>query len=296
MLLSCLCIQNSVTNLTLCNVKRMQQNSKLQDDELDLGEMIAALWSHKIFIVLITGLFTFLSGYYALTTDKEYTAVAVFQIENTKNSGFNIPTELGAIASLAGLGAGIQKSGSEILIERAYGREFILRVLEKFSLDLDPFFNFYDPNYKDPVWKATIKKLIGWQKTQLEKKALVEHNVTETYREYVDFQETDAGAISIAVTHEDPAKAADYANGFMIELKQLVERESAAAKSRRLNYLSETLADALQEMDRAQKNLKDYALENSTLAQTNFISGSLKLDEIRMEKRKVEEIANYSQF
>ena len=78
----------------------------------------------------------------------------------------------------------------------------------------------------------------------------------------------------------------------MIELKQLVERESAAAKSRRLNYLSETLADALQEMDRAQKNLKDYALENSTLAQTNFISGSLKLDEIRMEKRKVQEIAN----
>ena len=147
----------------------MQQNSKLQDDELDLGEMIAALWSHKIFIVLITGLFTFLSGYYALTTDKEYTAVAVFQIEDTKNSGFNIPTELGAIASLAGLGAGIQKSGSEILIERAYGREFILRVLEKFSLDLDPFFNFYDPNYKDPVWKATIKKLIGWQKTQREK-------------------------------------------------------------------------------------------------------------------------------
>ena len=62
----------------------MQQNSKLQDDELDLGEMIAALWSHKIFIVLITGLFTFLSGYYALTTDKEYTAVAVFQIEDTK--------------------------------------------------------------------------------------------------------------------------------------------------------------------------------------------------------------------
>ena len=127
---------------------------------------------------------------------------------------------------------------------------------------------------------------------QLEKKAIIEHNVIENYREYINFQETDAGAISLAVTHEDPAKAADYANGFMIELKQLVEREGAAAKSRRLNYLSETLADALQEMDRAQKNLKDYALENSALAQTNFISGSLKLDEIRMEKRKVQEIAN----
>ena len=63
-------------------------------------------------------------------------------------------------------------------------------------------------------------------------------------------------------------------------------------KQLRLNYLSETLADALQEMEKAQKNLKDYALENSAMAQENFISDSLKLDEIRMEKRKVKEIAD----
>ena len=44
-------------------------------------------------------------------------------------------------------------------------------------------------------------------------------------------------------------------------------------------------------MERTQKALKDYALENSTLAQEFFLSGSLKLDDIRMEKRKVEEIS-----
>ena len=78
----------------------------------------------------------------------------------------------------------------------------------------------------------------------------------------------------------------------MEEIRQMVESDSKTAQDLRLTYLSETLADALQEMEDAQKNLKNYALENSALAQENFISDSLKLDQIRMEKRKVQEIAD----
>ncbi len=78
----------------------------------------------------------------------------------------------------------------------------------------------------------------------------------------------------------------------MEEIRKLVEEESKTSQKRRLNYLSETLADALQEMEKAQKNLKNYALENSAMAQENFISDSLKLDQIRMEQRKVKEIAD----
>ena len=59
----------------------------------------------------------------------------------------------------------------------------------------------------------------------------------------------------------------------MEEVKQLVEFESDKEQELRLTYLSETLADALQDMEEAQKNLKQYALENSALAQENFISG-----------------------
>ena len=103
---------------------------------------------------------------------------------------------------------------------------------------------------------------------------------------------TDVGAMKISVSHSDPKKAANYANKFMEEIRRLVENESISAQDLRLSYLSETLADALQEMEKAQKNLKNYALENSAMAQENFISDSLKLDQIRMEKRKVAEIAD----
>ena len=124
------------------------------------------------------------------------------------------------------------------------------------------------------------------------KNAIIENNVLHNYRENVVFELTDSGAIEILVTHIDSEKASYYANSFMEQVRQMVEKESRAAQEHRLNYLSETLADALQEMEKAQKNLKDYALANSAMAQENFISDSLKLDQLRMEQRKVKEIAD----
>jgi len=273
----------------------MSNNSDIEDDELGPRELLAVLWSHKILITLFTGLSIFLAGHHALTTEKKFTAKAVFQIEQTDtSSNFNLPKELGGLASLAGIADLGNMSSSEILLERATGREFIINVQRKFSLDQDPYFNSYitGSEYKDPFWKATIKKIIGWQKTELEKKAIIEFNVLKGFRENVLFELTEGGAIVISVTHANPQKASFYANNVMEEIRQMVESESKTAQDLRLTYLSETLADALQEMEDAQKNLKNYALENSALAQENFISDSLKLDQIRMEKRKVQEIAD----
>ncbi|MDC3003352.1 Wzz/FepE/Etk N-terminal domain-containing protein [Paracoccaceae bacterium] len=271
----------------------MSQKSDPADDELDLGELVAALWAHKLLITLLTGLSIFLAGYHTLTTEKKFTAKSVFQIEqNGGSSGLNLSGELGALASLAGFSAAQVTSSTDILLERAKGREFILDMKTKFSIDRDPYFNTYDPDYKDPFWRAAIKKIIGWQTTELEKNAIIESNVLDNYRKNVQFGLTNGGAIEISVTHIDPQKASHYTNGFMEEVRQMVEEESNASQALRLNYLSETLADALQEMEETQKNLKNYALKNSTMAQENFISDSLKLDQIRMEQRKVKEIAD----
>lgn len=271
----------------------MSNNANLIDDEIDLGELLAVLWSHKLLITLLTGLSIFLAGYYALSITKKFTASAIFQIDQSNNGRtLSISGELGALASLAGFSTANPRSGSEVLLERAAGREFIIDMQKKFAFDKDTFFNSYDPDYNDPFWKSTVKKLIGWEKTDNEKSALIEKKIINSYRENVVFEQTDGGAISVSVTHTDPRKASMYANSIMEEIRLLVENESTSAQDLRLDYLSETLADALQEMEEAQEKLKNYALENSTMARENFISDSLKLDEIRMEKRKVEEIAD----
>ena len=85
-----------------------EQFEHQQDDEINLAELFASLWSHKILIGLITGFSIFFSGYYTVTVDKEYTASAVFEIKENDANGLNIPGELGAIASLAGFGGSVK--------------------------------------------------------------------------------------------------------------------------------------------------------------------------------------------
>ena len=267
----------------------MPVNLKSENDEINLFEILAALWAHKIIIVLLTTLSVFISGYYLVSKTKKFTASAIFQIEQQNNTAFNVSGELGALASLAGFG-GDSASSTATLFERVKTREFILRLKNKSLLEYDPYFNTYDPNSKDPFWKAKIKELLGWQKTKAERNDLIENTIIKNYQSNVNVGNSDGGAIVISVTHIDPTKAANYANTFMEQIKNLVQQDSDAAQELRLSYLSETLADALQDMELAQKNLKDYALKNSALAQENFISGSLQLDEIRMERRKVGEI------
>lgn len=270
----------------------MSKNSNAQSEEIDLKEILAALWAHKILIFLVTSLFLFFSVYHILNTTKKFTARAIFQIQEQSKSGISLPGDLGALASLAGLTGGGGAEDPNVLLERFAGREFILNLSESSSLANDTYFNTFDPDYKDPMWKAQIKKILGWQKTEAEKTAIIENNIIQNFKQNVFFEKTKSGTIKILVTHVSPEKAANYANNFMEEIRLLVKDEKNKDQDVRLTYLSETLADALQDMEQAQEELKNYALKNSALAQENFISGSLKLDEIRMEKRKVEEIAN----
>lgn len=269
----------------------MSKNSNPEIDEIDFREILAAIWAHKILIFLISSLCTFYAGYHSLTIEKKFTAEAIFQLDQKTNSNFNIAGEM-ALASIAGLASGNRiNSGTEALLERLSGREFILTAIRNSALDDDPYFNNYSQNYSDPLWKATIKKLIGWQKPFFDQKLLIENTMVNNYRGSVNYDQTEAGAIKISVTHTKPEKASDYANKLMESVRLFVQKENESSQMEQLAYLSETLADALQDMEIAQQNLKDYALKNSIIAEENFISGSLKLNEIRDEKRKVEDIS-----
>ena len=182
----------------------MSQNSKLEDDEIDLRELFAALWSHNLLIIVFTGISIFFAGYYSLNVEKQFTARSVFQIEENRNrAGFSLTGELSALASIAGFSSAGGSSNTGVLFERATSREFILDMKDSLSLEHDPYFNSYDPDYKDPFWKAAIKQLIGWQKTEAEKNALIEANIIKNYKESVLFDPTKNDVTRLKF-HVDP--------------------------------------------------------------------------------------------
>ena len=178
------------------------------NNDLDLGELIAALWAHKIIIVAITLISIGVSGYNTIKSEKKYTAKSIFQINEQEQPGFNFSGELGALASLAGFSSGITNS-SRSLIERVTAREFIINASKVVSLENDPYFNTFNPNYEDPLWKAQIKKIIGWQKTKVDQKAIIENNVISGFNSAVEIKEKDSGALVISVTHNNAQKASN---------------------------------------------------------------------------------------
>ena len=267
----------------------MADTSYQNNDEIDLSELIAIIWSHKIWVGLVTVLSIFICGYYAINVQKYYTARAIFEVEqNNRSSGLNLNNELGALASLAGL-SGTTGSSTEVLLERVMQREFILEASEGLLLRNDPFFQTYKAEAKEPLWKAQIKKLIGWEKSTQDVELIIEETIQKNFRNNIRAEATNAGAIVISVTHIDPNVAANYANQIMEQIRQTVTKEDEKSKKLRLSYLAETLADALQDMETAQGNIKNYTLENSAAAQENFIVGSLQLDSLRIERREAGE-------
>ena len=76
----------------------------------------------------------------------------------------------------------------------------------------------------------------------------------------------------------------------MEEIRLLIQKKIAHLKLQDYIFVRD-FSGCSSRHGKGTRNLKDYALENSTMAEENFISGSLKLNEIRDEKRKVEEIS-----
>lgn len=263
------------------------------DDGIDLKELFLSLWSHKILIAFITGAFVLGAGFYALTEDKLYSTRSTFTLGNSGNSGGllgNLGGELGGLASLAGISAG-GNSSAEALIERVTSREFILDVARELDLQGDALFNGYNPEAKEPVWKATIKQILGMTNVERDPNKIADWNVIKAYQEFIMIETTSGGAISVAAKHEIPERAAEIANHIVGKIITLTTDENIENVDEKLRYLSQTLADASEELEDAQDAIKTYSLENSAQAIESFAVGSVIMDDMRTQRdRTVEQL------
>ena len=127
--------------------------TRMRAVELGVPIIHAAVTGKSVFIGSdgdlgeVTGLGTMeiLTGIYGGDSDTPYTATGDL---------------LMYLAALAGLAPG-SSGGSASILERAQSREFVLAASEELKFEDDPDFNDYDADAEDPLWKATIKSLIG---------------------------------------------------------------------------------------------------------------------------------------
>lgn len=256
------------------------------DDEVDLAEVFASLWAHKLAISFFTAAAIAIGGAYALTAPRVYVATTSFVF-----AGNRYTSSLGqfsSLAALAGIPMGSKATGLS-LGDVLSSRLFIKKVSDATNLIGDVEFNKTQGPPTLTAWKETLKAFLGLKSAPVSLARRQAENVFNSFSKFVTLNDLESGSQSISVKHSDPERAAEITNSVLDLLIKEVETNQDEVQSTRLSYLSSSLADALQQLDRTQENLKDYALSNNILSVEAFASQSVALDNLR--KTRVDTIA-----
>ncbi|MDB4178779.1 hypothetical protein N9749_00280 [Amylibacter sp.] len=253
-----------------------------------MRELFITLWAYKLFISGTCALGIMFGGYYALNADKEFSSTAIFKLDQGNSDGISFSGEASALANIIGFGAEVNTS--TLPVDQVTGRIFIQNLDTKLNFRADPYFNTYNPNSVDPIWKSLIKRAIGWQKSSNNAQEAIWQGIVSTYSKNVVFGETKDGALKIVVTHVNPQRAAEIANVIMDKIISNTKNKKNMEQDQQLSYLSNTLAKALSDLEVSQSNLKEFALKNSALPLESFAAGSLQLDALREQFIRASEL------
>ena len=220
------------------------------NDEIDLRELFITLWVYKLFIASTCFLGIIIGIYYIQNSDKEFTSVATFKMEQDKSSGISFSGELGALAGLAGFQG--ESGKSSVPIDQVTGRVFIEKIDTRLNFQSDPYFNTYDSKSVDPIWKSYIKRAIGWQKSSTDAQEAMWQGIVNTFSKSVVLEETLDGSVKVVVKHVNPQRAAEIANVVMDAIISTLKTKNTNNQDEVLYYLSNTLAKAILDLEEAQ--------------------------------------------
>lgn len=268
----------------------MHDNFKSDEDsEIDLIQLLIVLWNYKIFLVSACLFGIFLGGYFALTTDKKYTSTATFKLTTDNNRGLDISSELNILSSFSGFNL---PTTAELPYDEVMGREFIIKLDKKVNFRDDKFYYDYNPDLKDPIWKATIKNLIGWENNIHDVDERMWQEITKKYKNTVLIKLTKDNSLKLLVTHKNADRAAEITNAIMLttlENKRIVLKNS---QDKLITHLAETLAKALTDLEESQLKLKNFTLEYSAQPIENFAAKTLILDTHRENLIRTSDVHN----
>jgi uncharacterized protein involved in exopolysaccharide biosynthesis len=262
-------------------------NSEL-NDEINLRELFITLWAYKLFIASSCALGFMFGGYYAINAEKEFTSTAIFKLNQKNQSIISLGQEMSKLSSLAGFGIG--SSATALPTDQITGRIFIEKIDKKLNFQADSYFNTYNPNPVDPLWKSLMKNAIGWQKSSTDAHEAIWQGIVVNYSKNVALSQTPDESLKIKVTHVDPQRAAKIANAIMEEIISITKNKRNTEQDQQLTYLSNTLARALSDLEVSQSNLKKFTLENSALPLESFAAGSIILDSLREQLNRATEL------
>ena len=258
------------------------------EDIISFPEIFASIWARKLLIITGIIIAVIIGFFYATALPKTYIGRVNFSM--TGQDSLHLPGEFSAIAAIAGIGPNRDANGLS-LEDMLFSRQFVSKVSSYANLASDRDFNADDGiGVPKQGWRGYIKEKTGNTHTPPELSRRQDENVFNAFFEKITLKKKETGTTVISVEHTRPERAADIANIILDLLIQEFEAAQERNQSAQRIYLSSSLADALESLQRAEQNLKEYALNNNVLSVQAFTTQAIELDNLRQEKSESESL------
>lgn len=230
-----------------------QKNHLAEDDEIDLAELCHAIWSGKLLIIIISGLFAIISIIYAINQPNIYKATTLLSptSEQTGAGGLaKMAGQFGGLASLAGInigGGGIDKTGLalEVLKSRVFLEKFInnhqllVPLMAAKSWDISANTLIID----DEVYNQEIKKWV--REVKAPKKP--EPSPWQAYKKFKNIftitVDKKTGMITLAIEHLSPEIATQWLLWLVSDINVAMREQDKTEAQRSINYLTAKLKE-----------------------------------------------------
>lgn len=220
------------------------------DDEIDLRQLFATLWTGKWLILAMTILFAAGGVAYALSKPNIYQSSVLLAPANEEGGIGGISSQLGGLASLAGINIGSEGSNQtaiakEIIRSRAFLADFIDRHNLAVQLMAVRGWNMekrewqYDREVYNPETEQWLPDKGG------ESQKPTDWDLVKAFKEkHLSVSENnETGLVTISVKSMSPVAAKQWAQWLVEDINEHMRREDVEEAEARINYLENKLAD-----------------------------------------------------
>jgi len=208
--------------------KREEFREEFYEDEINLLDLFLVLVKRKNLILKITFFAAFITAIISLILPSVYRAETKILPPSPNTSvTAQIISQLGIQAGLPESALPV-KSPSDLYVELIKSRPVLDAIIDRFNL-----MKLYDTKSREDARRALLKVL----KVSADKKS---------------------GIITVAVEDKDPRRAADMANAFVEEFKNLTKNLALTEASQRRLFFEEQLKDTKEKLILAEEDLKNF--------------------------------------
>ncbi|MFH4691392.1 Wzz/FepE/Etk N-terminal domain-containing protein [Vibrio alginolyticus] len=219
-------------------------------DEIDLRELVKALWKGKWIIIVVTFVFAMGSVVYALSLPNIYKADALLAPAESSNSGglSKMAGQLGGLAAIAGvnLGGG-EASQTDLAIQVMKSRQFIDAFINKHDLLVSLMavkgWNFetnkliLDEELYDPSSGRWLREANGMRSS----KPTAQEAFEVFIKTFSIQKDTEAELYTVTVKNYSPYIARQWVNWLIEDINRVMRERTIAETSKNLEYLNTQL-------------------------------------------------------